>query len=376
MTDKKQILVVDDSPNEIRILMELLKDDYAVIAAKSGEKAIEMVEEGSKPDLVLLDVMMETMDGYTACQKLHEILPDLPVIFVSANTQTEEILQGFDAGGIDYITKPVDEKVLLSKVGLVLTLSGQQKKLKAQTKEATDFINNAIASAGKLSVLLTFLRTGLKLKNHDELVNEVTEAFTRFELQGSILINLEDPIYASTKQAISPLEKELLLRSENMTDRFMEKASRLIIRFNDIAILIKNMPTDDDVLRGELKDYLMIMAEDIQGLSQKLNSEAMAHDKRLSMVAKALEDSQNALREFETYQKDHKESSIKIMDALMAEIESKYFEMGLTDQQEELISSILSQKVQEALEHMEGGLHIDDQLKTIADSLGEIAQSV
>lgn len=376
MDEKKRILVVDDSPNEVRILMELLKSDYAVVAATSGEKAIEIVSGDNPPDLVLMDVTMEPMDGYETCQKVHGVNPRLPVIFVSANTQTDEILTGFDVGGIDYITKPIEEQILLSKVNLVLKLSRKQQSLENEKEQASELVNFALASAGKLSVLFNFLRAGLKVSSHQELADKIVRACRDFEVEGSVQVRGEVTVNASTQGLVNPLEEELLNRSSNMEERILEKGHRMIIRFESVSMLIKNVPIDDEIAHGELRDNLLFIAEDAHNLKQKLDQEQNLHDKRESMVAKALKDSQTALQEFETYQKEHKESSIKIMDALMQEVENSYFNMGLTDEQEQQISDIISKKVHEALDHMEGGLHVDEQMKAITESLGEIAKSL
>lgn len=376
MDNKKRILVVDDSPNEVRILMELLKQDYAVVAATSGEKALEIVKGEHAPDLVLMDVTMDVMDGYEACQEIHKIDKSIPVIFVSANTQTDEILKGFDVGGIDYVTKPIDEKVLLSKVSLVLRLSSKQQFLENEKEQASELVNFALASAGKLSVLFNFLRAGLKVKTVEELAEQVIQACRNFDLDGSVQIRGEGVVNASTQGMLNPLEEELLSRSSNMAERILEKGPRMIIRFESVSLLIKNIPIDDEVAHGELRDNLLFIAEDSHNLNLKLGQEKTLHEKRESMVAHALTESQTALKEFEAYQKDHKESSIKIMDELMSEVEGSYFNMGLTDEQEQQISDIISKKVQEALEHMEGGLHVDEQMKAIVESLGEIAKSI
>lgn len=375
MSDKKRILVVDDSSNEVRILMEILKDDYAVIAATSGEKSIEIVKGEHAPDLVLMDVVMNGMNGYEACKEIHKIKPNLPVIFVSANTETDEILKGFDAGGIDYITKPIDEKVLLGKVGLVVKFSSKQKSLQVEKEQASDLINMALASAGKLSTLFNFLRAGIRVTEHQELMDEIIRAFNAFSLEGSIQIRGSHTVSGSTQSLVNPLEDELLTRSVNMEQRILQKGSRLIICFESISILVKNMP-EDEASFGEIKDNLMLLAEDAHNLNLKLEQEETVSNKRSTMVAEVLQESQAALEKFELYQKEHKENSIKIMDELMTEVESRYFELGLTDDQEQQISKIISDKLHEALEHMEGGLQLDDQMKAITSSLGEIAKSI
>jgi CheY-like chemotaxis protein len=376
MTNKKRILVVDDSSNEVRILMELLKQDYAVVAATSGEKAIELVSGDNAPDLVLMDVTMEPMDGYQACKAIHQLNEKIPVIFVSANTQTDEILKGFDAGGIDYITKPIDEQILLSKVGLVLRLDSKRQDLESEKKQASELINVALASAGKLSVLFNFLRSGLKLKSQQELSDQILKTCREFGLEGSVQVRNDEVINGSTQGVVNPLEEELLIRSKEMEERILETGPRMIICFESISMLLKNIPIDDEVAHGEIRDNLMFIAEDAHNLNLKIGQEQNLHDKRESIVSKALKDSQTALHEFESYQTEHKERSIKIMDELLSEMDRSYFNMGLTDEQEESISNIISTKVQESLEHMEGGLRVDEQIKSIAASLGEIAKSL
>lgn len=376
LNSKKRILVVDDSPNEVRILMELLKDDYAVVAATTGQKAIDIVLGDNAPDLVLMDVTMEPMDGYEACKEIHEIHRNLPVVFVSANTETSEILKGFEAGGIDYLTKPIDEKVLESKLSLIIKLASEQKNLVNERKQASEMVNTALASAGKMSVLFNFLRSGLKLKDQHELLEKIIQSMQDFSLEGSAQVRGDEVISISTQGEINPLEKELLARSINMEERILQKGTRMIVCFESCSILVRNMPVDDDLAFGELKDNLMLLAEDSHNLNLKIAQEQNLNDRRSVMVAKAIKDSQGALQEFEHYQKVHKENSIKIMDDLMTEVENSYFEMGLTDNQEVQISTIISNKVHEALEHMEGGLQLDSQMKAITESLGEIAKSL
>ena len=376
MTNKKRILVVDDSSNEVRILMELLKQDYAVVAATSGEKAIELVSGDNAPDLVLMDVTMEPMDGYQACRAIHQINKDIPVIFVSANTQTDEIMKGFDAGGIDYITKPIDEQILLSKVSLVLHLDSKRQTLESEKEQASELINIALASAGKLSVLFNFLRSGLKLKTQQELSDQILKTCREFGLEACVQVRDQCIVNGSTQDVVNPLEEELLVRSEAMEERILETGARMIICFESISLLLKNIPIDDEVARGEIRDNLMFIAEDAHNLNLKIGQEQHLHNKRESIITKALKDSQTALNEFESYQKEHKERSIKIMDELLSEMDKSYSSMGLSDEQEELITDIISTKVQESLEHMEGGLRVDEQIKSIAASLGEVAKSL
>lgn len=124
------ILIVDDTPENIDILVELLEDFDKQIAI-NGVDALETAFE-DPPDLILLDIMMPEMDGYEVCVKLrqNEKTKDVPIIFLTAKTEKEDIIKGFEAGGQDYITKPFDARELLERVKTQLELKTQREDLK------------------------------------------------------------------------------------------------------------------------------------------------------------------------------------------------------------------------------------------------------
>lgn len=375
MTDKAQILVVDDSPNEIRILMELLKDQFAVIAATSGERAIEMVQE-SEPELVLLDVTMAPMDGYETCAKIKEIAEDLPIIFVSANTETDEILKGFEAGGQDYITKPIDPEVTKSKVVITLEQSALQKRLADEKKMASDLVMTAMSSASDLSIILNFLRLGTKLNRSEELAESLVNTSKEYGLQTSTIVyGLNEISQHSSEGNIAPLETEILKRAHQMDGRIVEQGKRLILSFESVAMLVKNLP-DDEARRGELRDYLMILVENANDLNMKIKSDSTIAEQRISMVLEAVKESQTTLESIQAFQSKYKEDSVQIMDKLLGDVEDSFYSMGLTEDQENKITSIIQTRLNEGIEHMESGLHIDAQLKSLTDRLGELTKSL
>ncbi|HHH42722.1 MAG TPA: response regulator [Gammaproteobacteria bacterium] len=126
------ILVVDDEPVNIDVLTGLLKKDYRLLVAKSGERALETARKG-QPDLVLLDIMMPGMDGYEVCRRLKAdaATRDIPVIFVTAMDQAGDEARGFEVGAADYLAKPVSAPVLRARVKTQLALVQGRRKLQA-----------------------------------------------------------------------------------------------------------------------------------------------------------------------------------------------------------------------------------------------------
>jgi len=135
---KKQatILIVDDTPENIKILAALLKNDYKTKIATNGIDALNIAKIHPMPDLILLDIMMPNMDGYEVCEKLkaHPQTCDIPVIFITAKTSISDEEKGFEAGGVDYIFKPISPPILLARVKTQMQLQQSRSMLKNENR--------------------------------------------------------------------------------------------------------------------------------------------------------------------------------------------------------------------------------------------------
>lgn len=128
--DKPVVLIVDDVTINLRIAAEVLKDDYRIIIADTGEKALKAARE-KHPDLMLLDIMMPEISGFQVAKILKEDpgTSEIPIIFFTAKTQPEDTVEAFKAGGVDYITKPFQRLELLQRIKTHIQLSRQKKEL-------------------------------------------------------------------------------------------------------------------------------------------------------------------------------------------------------------------------------------------------------
>jgi len=132
---KQTVLIVDDVKTNITVLAELLQEDWDVRVAVNGESAINIATGGSKPDIILLDVMMPDMDGYEVCRRL-KLLPetqDIPVIFITAMDQDEDEERGLKLGAIDYVTKPFKPAIVKARIKNHLELKNYRDFLKASS---------------------------------------------------------------------------------------------------------------------------------------------------------------------------------------------------------------------------------------------------
>lgn len=129
--EKRTILVVDDTPENIDILDEILGKDYIIKAALSGEKALKIAGAETPPDLILLDIMMPFMDGYEVCRRLKasDATKKIPVIFITTKGEVADEEKGFKIGALDYITKPVSPPIVQARVRTHMNLYVHQENL-------------------------------------------------------------------------------------------------------------------------------------------------------------------------------------------------------------------------------------------------------
>ena len=120
---KPKILAVDDEPNNLQVINQVLSENYQLRFAKNGKDAIEIATR-QQPDLILLDIMMPDMDGFEVCRQLKicKVTAHIPIIFVTAMSEMEDECKGFELGGVDYIIKPISPEIVRARVKTHLTL--------------------------------------------------------------------------------------------------------------------------------------------------------------------------------------------------------------------------------------------------------------
>lgn len=155
-THKGTILIVDDTPTNLGVLFEQLdQSGFRVLLAQDGENAIRQAQ-ADQPDIILLDVVMPVIDGFETCRRLKAIesTRDIPVIFMTVLTDVDSKIRGFEAGGVDYVTKPVDWQEVLARVSTHLTLRNLHKSLE---KEVTERRETQARLGHERNLLLTLI---------------------------------------------------------------------------------------------------------------------------------------------------------------------------------------------------------------------------
>ncbi len=140
---KPCILVIDDTPENLSLMSELLREDYQVKLAPSGERGLQIAAADPPPDLILLDIMMPGMDGYQVMQRLQvdKTTRDIPVIFLTALAGVDDERRGLDLGAVDYITKPISPSIALARVRNHLQL----KMVRDFMQYRNEYLNREVA---------------------------------------------------------------------------------------------------------------------------------------------------------------------------------------------------------------------------------------
>ena len=248
MRQPARILVVDDNPANLEILeTRLARQGYQVITAKDGDEALQ-IARAQTPDLILLDVMMPGKDGIEVCRELKtdEGLPFMPIILVTAKADPVDIVAGLDAGGDEYITKPVDHAALVARVRSILrikalhdTVQEQAAQLETWNRTLEQRVAAQLAEIERLGTLKRFLSpqvTELVLASEDQRLleshrREITVVFC--DLRGfTAFAETSEPeeVMGILKQYHEALG-ELIFRHEGTLERFV--GDGLVVLFND-----------------------------------------------------------------------------------------------------------------------------------------------
>ncbi len=167
---KGTLLIVDDNLKNLKSLLGLLKDmGFGLIVAQNGEEALERVSH-PLPDIILLDVMMPGLDGFETCRRLkaNEVSREIPIIFMTALTDVGSKLKGFEMGGVDYVTKPIEYQEVIARLNTHLTIRRLQQSLEeknAELQTKNEQLQQALDQVKTLSGLLPICANCKKIRD-------------------------------------------------------------------------------------------------------------------------------------------------------------------------------------------------------------------
>lgn len=279
------ILSVDDEPANQKLIEKSLANEFEVRLASNGEEALAALD-AEMPDLLLLDVNMPLMNGIEACRRIREraAVEELPIIFISALSTLDDKLNGYEAGGNDYIAKPFLIPELISKINLLIEQKRKYREVQSSLASTQQAMYSAINYAGELGSVIQFFERGFGSEQLEDLAKAVFSAGSQLGLSVSLQFRIDGYVENFTSSGlVSPLEAELLTQAR-YGDRIISHGSKSLYNAKSITILVKNMPVADADMCGRIRDHLAILLRACEWQIELIESRKQAKSSRNDFI--------------------------------------------------------------------------------------------
>ncbi len=368
-------MIVDDMECNRLILKTILKDKFTIVECDSGPKCIEMVENDA-PDMILLDVNMPELTGYEVCTELrkHSKTATLPIIFVSGMDNVEERLAGFEAGGDAYITKPIDPDLLLKQINSNFAHLGEVKAAKDSADYAMKVAMEAMTSSSELGQIIEFVKSSQDVATLEGIGEKFCEVAQVFGLTASALVYGPPQHYINC--IADSMEAKVLRKFQNSKDSILSIGVRTMVRSNSMALLINDMPVDDDTRYGRLKDHLMVLSSICDGRLLTIKASLSITGERMGVLSRIIKMTEEQVMNLTHKIAEHDTSTRAVMLDMVTELEAKLFTLGLDEDQEEQLMS-LAYNASETLDKLKGGVEkLEDELGVVLEGLYQVLNSI
>ncbi len=366
------IFVVDDDPMVLDVIETLVAPIAAIECFSSAEACQQRLLEAT-PDLILLDVVMPGMNGYDFCRLLSQdsATAAIPVIFVSAQDTLEDRLAGYDAGGEDFIVKPFDPPELLRKIKVAEQVRIDRLRLIEAAQSAEELSSMALASMDEGSIVLQFVNKLIGWDSEVDIATGMTDLLHRFGLHATVQTRVGGRIYTVSPSGVNvPLEVSILQHVTTL-ERIFEFGNRSVYNYDRLTIMISNMPLDNSILCGRIRDNVAIAA---QGADARLIAldDAEGRQRSQQTVLSAFASLESTLVSF---QEIHKRQRLRYNDFIFEmerELAASFVHLGLTMGQERHLEDLVRRRMQELMELTDQGDDLESLLTTLLGELSAI----
>ncbi|MGL1959340.1 MAG: response regulator [Colwellia sp.] len=337
------ILSIDDDSIVQKAIKKELQHKYEVHVARDGIKGLEAAKE-ILPDIILLDVEMPGMNGYEVCDTLKhdDITKDIPVIFLSSLSNLRSRMLGYEVGGVDFLVKPFSGGELIAKINSLADIINKSTSLSGEVKKANQVAFSAMRETSELGLIVQFVENSYTIKNLHKLARSFFHLCENFKLNCSLMFISQGDrsFYNSSDNTCSALEKEVISTIYDKGGRFIDFGCRTQINYTRVALLIKNMPLQDRNAYGRFKDLFppVLGAIDAKLATLETEMHIAAQTKQLSSAFYTVK---YTLLKFGVNLEQNQESVINLLRTMLADLEQQLLTMGLEEDQETSIISII-----------------------------------
>ncbi len=363
------IFVVDDEAG-MRVLLEsILADHYRVESFASAEACLERLTT-QKPDMLLIDVGLPGIDGYTLCRRVKDdpACAHIPITFVSGHDTIEARLEGYEAGGENFIVKPFAAEELVSKIRVSLRTVEEQQQLRARASYAEHTAISAMTSLGGLGAIIEFLRKSFSCANSEDLANAILHALGQYGLQGAVQIRIGAGAHSMSLQGTGvPLETSVLNYVSTL-GRMFEFQKRAVYNFGGVTVLVSNMPVDDPERCGSIRDNLAILTEGADARRQAIEIEEASRRTQQGILL-AVETLQKTVDKMREGHRRDQFSVTQLIIEVQEDMVKSFVKLGLSESQESFMIELVKRHIGNILDQISQGEDIVGQLEELAKSL-------
>lgn len=362
------VLVVDDDPYMLELLgLHIQSAGYGVLTAENGQQALSIIQDNRQSlDAIVSDVEMPELDGYELCANVRQMdkFKEMPFVFVSAKVSMEEKLKGYEVGGDDYITKPIDGEDVVIKVRHIIEKQIKHHSLTQQLQDSHNAAMQAMSYTSNLGLVLQFMKAAASVDDFENLAIKIFDVTSALGLSAVIQFHSSDKIVSFQKQGdVTPLEANVIEMARNK-GRFFDFQTRTIINYDDFSLLILNMPVTDTEKYGLLKDILGNLCDAIEVKVKLLLTNVVVEqkDKVINVVTQALERIDQSYR-------DIQQANLAAIDDMVQKMEEAMFGFGLSESQEDIVRGIILYTKNKSAEIFEDGKELYNDFEEIHDTL-------
>ncbi len=342
MKDKIKILSIDDDKIIHKIIRRSLDEEYELSFAESGDEGVNLAND-LQPDIIILDVEMEGLNGYQVCETLKKQhnTSHIPVLFLSSLSDLKSRIRSFEAGGADFLIKPFEKQELLSKLRTVAAFIRSQEKLKEKAAFANETAYAALRGSSDLGLTIGFVEKTYHLDSIETLANTLLTTMSAFQVNVSVLIKTQDDYeYYSNRNPLPPLEKDVLRAIHASGERFKDFNNRTQVNFPNISMLIKNMPLEDEERYGRYKDVFPTILAAADAKIHIVENE-MQQIERSKNLINAFDAVRRNLEIIGTQMQSNQVEVLSLLKNTFGELEVRIPHMGLDDDQEAFLNKTL-----------------------------------
>lgn len=363
-----KILLVDDDADLRNFLQSFLTQaGFDVLTATDGEDAFLTLEENAAEiSAIISDVEMPNLDGYQFCQKVRaeSRYQKLPFIFVSSHTDLDEKLKGYDVGGDEYITKPLQAEEIILKVRNITDNKIQHESLNKQLSDSFNTAMQAMTYSSHLGQILQFLQQAVHCESFADIAGHLFTTADSFGLNVTIQFYTRNEKFSFRKDGnVTPLEDNVIQLSRKES-RFFDFGARTVVNYDDFSLLVKNMPVNDPEQYGTVKDVLGNLCNAIEAVAKIVSSKMESAHKNQTMTSV-----NNALCHIEQTLSMIQRETAAVIEDMMLDIDESMLNLGLTPNQENQIRFITQTCLEKSQAVFKKGMALNQSFQQVHDTL-------